>query len=231
MSESKEYRIRIKELPLEGRPRERLSIFGPEALSDAELLAIILGSGTKNLSAIDLAHQILKEVNGIKGLDRKSFNELARFHGVGKAKAAQIIAAFELSRRIVSYQDKKIKLKSPQDVANYLFPRLRSLNKEHFGILILDSKNKLKKDICISIGDLNSSVVHPREIFHEAILELASSIILYHNHPSGEPEPSDIDKQLTSKIVQAGKILSIDVLDHVIIGDESYFSFKENGLI
>ena len=150
---------------------------------------------------------------------------------MGHAKAAQIIAAFELSRRIVSYQEKKIKMKSPQDVANYLFPRVRGLKKEHFGILILDSKNKLKKDVCISIGDLNSSVVHPREIFHEAILELASSIILYHNHPSGEPEPSDIDKQLTSKIVQAGKILSIDVLDHIIIGDESYFSFKENGLI
>ncbi len=231
MEKSKEYRIKIKELPLEGRPRERLSIFGPDALSDAELLAIILRSGTKNLSALELAYQILKEVSGIKGLAKKNFNELARFRGIGLAKAAQIIASFELSRRIGSSSDKKIKMKSPQEVASYLIPKLRSLNKEYFGILILDSKNKLKKDVFISVGDLNSSIVHPREIFHEAILELASSIILYHNHPSGEPEPSDIDRQLTSKIVQAGKILSIDVLDHVIVGDGSYFSFKEKGLI
>lgn len=231
MSKSKEYRIKIKELPLEGRPRERLHHFGPEALSDAELLAILLGSGTKNLSALELAHQILKEVSGINGLAKKNFNELSRFRGVGLAKAAQIVASFELSRRISSSGNKKIKMKSPEDVASYLIPKLRSLNKEYFGILILDSKNKLKRDVFISVGDINSSIVHPREIFHEAILELASSIILYHNHPSGEPEPSDIDKQLTSKIVQAGKILSIDVLDHVIVGEENYFSFREKGLI
>ncbi|MFQ6081936.1 MAG: DNA repair protein RadC [Candidatus Aminicenantia bacterium] len=231
MSKSKEYRIKIKELPLEGRPRERLFHFGVEALSDTELLAIILRLGTKDVSALDLANQILREVKGIRGLSKKSFAELSKFRGIGQAKAAQIVASFELSKRITSFQEKKIKIKTPQDVVSYLIPKLRSLKKEYFGILMLDSKNKLKKDKFISVGDLNSSVVHPREIFHEAILELASSIILYHNHPSGEPEPSEIDKELTSKIVRAGKILSIDVLDHIIIGDENYFSFKEKELI
>lgn len=227
-----EYHLTIKEMPAEERPREKLEKFGAEALGNNELIAILLGHGFKNVSALDLANYMLKEHNGLKGVSKLSFSQLKRIKGMGLAKSAQLSAAFELTRRLsmLSNEDRPV-IKSPEDVSRVLLGRYSDKKKEHFGILILDSKNHLKKEEIISIGGLNANLVQPRELFHSALMELAAAIILFHNHPSGDPQPSQQDIKLTKRMIEAGKLLGIDVLDHIVIGANSYISMKDKEFI
>jgi len=226
--------VKIKDLPEEQRPRERMWTLGAEALNDAELLALILGTGTKSESALMLAQRLLKGDGGKKGLEyiyNASLEELSNLKGIGAAKAVKIKAAVEMGRRIASnYGVKKIVINSPKDVENLLKEEMRVLEKEHFRVILLDTKNKVIFVEEISIGTLDSSIVHPREVFKPAIKRSSSSIILVHNHPSGDPYPSKEDIVITKRLCEAGKLLGIHVVDHIIIGNSS-FSFKANGLL
>ncbi|MCX6803652.1 MAG: DNA repair protein RadC [Candidatus Diapherotrites archaeon] len=219
--------MKILDISPENRPRERFSKLGPNALSDAELLAIILQKGTRGENVIDVSNRIIAEF-GLEKLSSLSLTELQSINGIGQAKAMQIKAVFELNKRVKT-KNGLIVLSSAQDIFEYLRPKMSSLDKEHFVVLLLDSKNKLIKEEIISIGTLNSSVIHPREIFKFAIKESANSIIIAHNHPSGDPNPSEQDKGITEKIVKAGEVIAVKVLDHVIIGKDSYYSFAEAG--
>ncbi|MGB9812541.1 MAG: RadC family protein [Thermovenabulum sp.] len=226
--------IKIKDLPEEQRPRERMWALGAEALNDAELIALILGTGTKSESALLLAQRLLKGDGGKSGLEyiyKASLEELANNRGIGSAKAVKIKAAVELGRRIASnFGKKNIIITSPKDIDNLLREEMRLLEKEHFKVILLDTKNKVISIEDISIGTVDASIVHPREVFKPAIKRSSSSIILVHNHPSGDPYPSKEDLVLTKRLSEAGKLLGIYVLDHVIIGNTS-FSFKENALL
>ncbi|MFZ3076935.1 MAG: DNA repair protein RadC [Candidatus Aenigmatarchaeota archaeon] len=218
--------IRIKDIPLSERPRERLTQLGAEALSAPELLAIILRTGTEKENVIELANRVLKE-HGLKTLSQASVEELKKIFGIGEAKACQIVACFELNKRLSSYQDSKQYIKTSEDVAKLFMERFKDLKKEYFSIINLTSKNKMINHQTISIGDLNESLAHPREIFHSAIKSSASRVILIHNHPSGDPSPSEADLQLTERLMEAGELLGITVLDHVIIGNGKWWSWRE----
>lgn len=229
----KHYNYTIKDLPEDERPREKLYKYGIEALSNAELLAIIIRTGNKHDTALGLSQRILSiDKNGLKYLAEVSLDELTSVNGIGKCKAAQVLAAVELGKRIAtSFNDKKIKISSPQDVSNLVMEEMRYLKKEHFRIIMLDTKNNILTISNISIGSLNASIVHPREVFKEAIRRSSASIILVHNHPSGEPTPSKEDISITKRLIESGKILGISVLDHIVIGDGCYFSFKEQNIL
>ena len=206
---------------------------GPQALSNSELMAIILRVGSNKDTAITLSQKILNhEERGLRNIADTNIDLLLEFHGISHAKAAQLMAAVELGRRVSRIDiDDRFKVTSPQDIANYLMEDMRYLKKEHFKIITLDTKNKIL-DICtISIGSLNSSIVHPREVFHEAVKKSAASIILIHNHPSGETQPSREDISITKRLIEAGELMGIKVLDHIIIGDGVYLSFKEGNII
>ncbi len=223
----------IKELPMTERPREKLYIHGAEALSNEELLAIIIRTGNKNDSAIDLARKILSKDNrGLVHLRDTTLQELMETKGVGECKAAQILAAIEIGKRI-NYKDalEKVKISDPSTIANLYMDEMRYLQKEHFRIVLLDTKNQIITDEEISIGTLNASIVHPRDVFKVAIKRNANSIILIHNHPSGDPTPSNEDINITNRLIDAGNLIGIKVLDHIIIGDNRYISFKEKKLI
>ncbi|MCO5251568.1 MAG: DNA repair protein RadC [Candidatus Kapabacteria bacterium] len=222
----------IRDWKSDDKPRERLMMHGPEVLSDSELLAIIVGSGTVGRSAIDIARELLKKYSSLNHLARCDFSEFKNISGIGDAKAVSIIAAFELSRRIeiAPFSGKKI-FRSPEEIAEYYIPRMRDLRIEIFKVLLLTSSNQIFRDLTITEGILNSSVVHPREVFRIAITESAAAIILMHNHPSGNPEPSKEDIKITEQIVQAGKIVGIKVLDHIIIAGDKFTSFVSLGLI
>ena len=222
----------IRDLPLSERPRERLQKLGAEALSAQEILAVILGRGIAGESVMVTAQRLLSHFGDLKGIGGASVEELSQVKGIGLAKAAQIKAAFELSRRLEGYpqaEDKPI-VKTPEDVASLVRGRLRSKKKEHFLALLLDTRNRLIKVAEISIGSLDASIVHPREVFKEAISASAASVIFAHNHPSGITEASEDDIRLTKRLVKAGEIVGIDVLDHIIIGDKNYLSLKREGL-
>lgn len=227
-----EYRWTIKDLPPNMRPREKMQQLGPEALTDGELLAILLGTGSKHESAIELAHRILAQPKGLRFLAEASLHDLLKIPWVGLAKASQIKAAIELSRRI-ALEDGGVRpaIKTPQDVAALLMEKMRYLDREHFMVLLLDTKHQVLGVETVSIGSLNSTVVHPRELFKTAIKRSAAAVILAHNHPSGDPNPSPEDLAVTGRLVEAGRILGIEVLDHVIIGDGRYYSFKKDGKI
>ncbi|MDK2892935.1 DNA repair protein RadC [Methanohalophilus sp.] len=223
--------IRIKDLPEEERPRERLMKRGAESLSNSELLAVILRTGTAKENVISLCNRIFSEYN-IKQLSQASLTKLMEIHGVGNAKAAQIAAIFELARRLESFcEEPKRKIKSSADVYSLIYPQVRELKKERLTTLHLDTKNNVIREEIVSIGTLNSNIVHPREVFKSALLESAASVIITHNHPSGDPSPSREDIAVTQKLVDGGKLLGIDVLDHVIIGDGCYVSLKDQGYI
>ncbi|GFR34896.1 RadC family protein [Thermobrachium celere] len=227
-----EYCIRIKDIPIEERPRERLIKYGESALSNAELLAIILRTGTKSESALDLAKKILSKYGGITFLANSSVFELSKIRGIGFAKACQIKACIELGKRLNSFKgQEKVKITCPEDVALLVMDEMRFLTKEHFRVIFLNTKNYVIQVKDISIGSLNSSIVHPREVFLEAIKQSSASIILCHNHPSGDPNPSSEDINITKRLIDAGKILGIEVLDHLIIGDGKYISLKEKNII
>ncbi|MCX7785207.1 MAG: DNA repair protein RadC [candidate division WOR-3 bacterium] len=218
----------VKDLPKVERPREKLIKYGVEKLSNTELLAIILRSGKKGENVIDLAHRILKHF-GAQNLPNLSFDEVKNISGIGPAKACEIIACFELGKRLLQGKKSCLYLK-PEDVWNEL-KDLRGLKKEHFVVFYLDVRNQEIKREIISIGSLNASLVHPREVFEPAIRNAAAQIILAHNHPSDNPEPSDDDLAITKRLVEAGKILGIEVLDHIIVAKSRFYSLKENGLI
>lgn len=224
---------KVKDLPLDDRPREKLLMRGAQSLSDAELIAILLRTGTKGKSVIAIAQEIIQREKNLAQLAVKNLADLKKISGIGKDKAAALLAAFEISRRILHqtkwYSSKKIT--SPQDVAEMFIPILRDEVKEIFLVVCLSSSNKIIRYERISIGNLNSSVVHPREIFKVAIENNSASIILIHNHPSENPEPSNEDIAVTKKIVEAGKMMDIPVFDHIIIAGSQYTSFVERRLI
>ncbi|HMU42261.1 MAG TPA: DNA repair protein RadC [Ignavibacteriaceae bacterium] len=224
---------RVKELPLEDRPREKLVLRGAQSLTDAELLAILLRTGTKGKSVIKVAQDLIDSEGNLAVLATKTPFVLKKQKGVGKDKAATLLAAFEISRRILHqskwFSNKKIT--SPVEVAEIFIPLLHDELKERFIVVSLNSGNKIIKWDTISIGNLNSSVVHPREVFKSAIENSAASVILIHNHPSGNLEPSNEDIGITKKIVESGKILDIPVFDHLIIAGNGYTSFVEKRLI
>lgn len=223
----------IKELPMTERPREKLYSHGPEALSNEELLAIIIRTGNKSDSAIDLARKILSRDNrGLVHLRDTTMQELMKTKGVGACKAAQILAAIEIGKRI-NYREalSKVKINEPSTIANLYMDEMRYLQKEHFRIVLLDTKNQIIVTEEISVGTLNASIVHPRDVFKAAIKRNSNSMILIHNHPSGDPSPSNEDINITNRLIDAGNLIGIKVLDHIIIGDNRYISFKEKNLI
>lgn len=222
----------VRDLPLSERPRERLQKHGEEALSAQELLALVLGRGSKNDSVLNVAQRLLSHFGNLNKLASAGLEELAKIKGIGPAKAAQIKAVFELGKRNLSSWDKteKIKISSAEDVFRMFGQKLKGKKKEHFLALLLDSRNRLLRAAEISVGSLDASIVHPREVFKEAIAESASRLILVHNHPSGDPKPSEADVEITKRLAAAGKILGLEILDHVIIGNKIASSLKEEGL-
>ncbi|MGG3689610.1 RadC family protein [Caldifermentibacillus hisashii] len=222
----------IKDFPKEERPRERFIHHGPSSLSNQELLAIILRTGTKNESVLQLAQRLIKEFQGLRMLMNASLEELTKIKGVGEAKAIQLLAAIELGKRIANMKnEERYVIRSPEDGANYVMEEMRFLTQEHFVCLFLNTKNEVIHKQTIFIGSLNASIVHPRELFKEAFRRSAASMICLHNHPSGNPEPSREDIEVTRRLVECGKILGVDVLDHIIIGDKRYVSLKEKGYL
>ncbi len=225
-------KLMMKDLPLDERPREKMLVNGADNLSNAELIAILLRTGTSHESALRLAEQLLYKYQGLAGLGVLSPQEISHMHGIGIAKAVTIAAAIELGKRMsILPMGNRPVIRSPQDAADLMMPRLRYENKEHFIALLLSTKNHVLAAPTISIGSLNASLVHPRELFRAAINNSAAAVILIHNHPSGDPSPSQEDIALTKRLLDAGRILDISVLDHVIIGDGKYVSFKEKGII
>lgn len=227
------YNLTIKEMPENERPREKLIRYGSQTLSNSELLAIILRTGSKEQSAIELANTVLShDDNGIRYLANCTPEELSKIKGIGQSKACQIIAAIELGNRLSrSTLESKKAIRSPKDLTDIFISDMRFLEKEHLKVVFLNTKNEIIAYETISIGSLNASIVHPREVFNRAIKKSSASIILFHNHPSGNPEPSKEDINITKRLMEAGRIIGIEVLDHVIIGDGDYFSLKENSLI
>ncbi|MGB9929871.1 MAG: RadC family protein [Methanosarcina sp.] len=224
-------KIRIQDIPEEERPRERLIRNGPESLSNAELLGVVLRTGSREENVVNLCSRIFGEYN-IRQLSLANISRLMQIHGVGKAKAAQIAAVFELARRLETYvEEPKRKICSPRDVYTLMYPKMREQKKEKFITLYLDTKNQILKEEVVSIGSLNASIVHPREVFKSALMESSASVIMIHNHPSGDPSPSKEDIMVTEKLIEGGKLLGIDVLDHIIIGDGRYVSLKDEGFV
>lgn len=222
----------VRDLPPEERPRERLQKVGAGNLSDQELLALILGRGTAGESVLDAARKLLTEFGTLHNLAAATVEELTGMRGIGLAKAAQIKAAFELADRLTDKLKvgEKIECKNPEDVAVYMSARLRGKKKEHFMAVLLDTRNRLLKTVEISIGSLDTSLAHPREVFKEAISASAASVIVVHNHPSGDCTPSADDVELTKRLFSAGEIIGITLLDHIIVSDSGYVSLKSKGL-
>ena len=222
----------IHDLPISERPRERLQKFGIEALSAQEILALILGRGVAGESVMVTAQRLLSRFGSLKGIAGASVEELSQVKGIGVAKGSQIKAAFELANRVEGYSEagNKPLVKTPEDVVGLVRGRLKGKKKEHFLALLLDTRNQLIKVAEISVGSLDSSLVHPREVFKEAISATAASVIFVHNHPSGDPTASEDDIKLTKRLAEAGEIVGIDVLDHIIISDKNYLSLKREGL-
>ena len=226
------YTVAIRELPCNERPRERLQLYGPSAVSTAELLAIQLRTGTTERSAVGLGELLISQFEGLRGVANATIEQMSEVKGVGSVKAVQIASAFELGRRLAVLSDEERPIiRSPQDVSNLLMPELRDAKKEHLKSLLLDTKNRVLKINTVSIGILDSSLVHPREVFKDAITASAASLIVAHNHPSGDPTPSPEDKRITLRLAECGKLLGIDLLDHIIIGDNRFISLKERGLL
>jgi DNA repair protein RadC len=221
----------IHDLPLAERPRERLQQCGSQALSAQELLAVILGRGIAGESVMVTAQRLLSQFEGLKGLAAATVEELSQVKGIGPAKACQIKAAFELANRLEGYPgaDKTV-IKNPLDVAALVKNKINGEKKEHFFTVLLDTRAQVIKICETSIGSLDSSIVHPREVFKEAISASAASVIFVHNHPSGDVSPSEQDIGLTKRLVEAGQIIGIDVLDHIIVGDSKHLSMKAKGL-
>jgi DNA repair protein RadC len=222
----------IHRWPLSERPRERLLRDGPVVLSDAQLLAILLRAGRAGVSAVEVAMDLLQQLDGLQGLSNRSVEELCRISGIGPAKAAQLKAAIELGKRVLATPlSSRTKIASSTDLFRHYYPLLRDLRHEVFKIVLLDAKHAIIREATVSEGSLTASIVHPREVFNLAVRESAAAVIFVHNHPSGDPSPSEEDRVLTARLVAAGELLGIQVLDHLIIGDGRYMSFADQGWV
>jgi DNA repair protein RadC len=224
--------LMIRDFPQDERPRERFIQNGPASLSNHELIAILLRTGTKDESVLQLSNRLLTNFEGLRLLKDATLEEMTEIKGIGQAKAIQILAAVEIGRRIanLNYTERYV-IRSPEDGANYVMNDMRFLSQEHFVCLYLNTKNQVLHKQTIFIGSLNASIVHPREVFREALKRSAASIICLHNHPSGDPSPSREDIEVTKRLVECGKMIGIDVLDHLIIGENKFVSLKEKGYL
>lgn len=226
----KEQSLMIRDVHSADRPRERLINQGATSLSNQELIAIMLRTGTRQESVLHLANRVLHHFEQIQQLKDASIEELTSINGIGQAKAVQLLAAVELGRRLSSKQtDAKFTIRSPKDAASFLMADMTSLKQEHFVVLFLNIKNQVLHRQTIFVGSLNASIVHPREIFREAVRRSAASIVCAHNHPSGNPAPSPEDIAVTKRLMEAGSIVGIELLDHIIIGDHQFISLNEKG--
>ncbi|TCN24557.1 RadC family protein [Mesobacillus foraminis] len=224
--------IMIKDYPQNERPRERFIKNGPQSLSNHELIALILGTGTKKESVLQLSNRLLAEFEGLRLLKDATLEELTAIKGIGSAKAIHLLAAIEIGRRLATHtHDDRYVIRSPEDGAKYLMNDMRFLSQEHFVCLYLNTKNQVIHRQTIFIGSLNASIVHPREVFREAVRRAAASVICAHNHPSGDASPSREDIEVTKRLVECGKMIGIELLDHLIIGDNKYVSLKEKGYV
>ncbi len=228
--------LKISELPADERPREKLLARGPTALIDPELIAILLGSGVRGANAIEVARQLLEKYQSLTGLSRCTVDELKKVRGVGKAKAMHLVAAFQLGRRLANERLARQKLDSPELVYELLEAEMRALHKESLRVILLDTRYHHLGTEQISLGSVNESIAHPRDVFRPAMLASAYAVIVVHNHPSGDPSPSQSDHSLTRRLAEAAELLQIKLLDHVIIGApaegrQPYFSFKEAGVL
>ncbi|MEI2664577.1 MULTISPECIES: DNA repair protein RadC [Rossellomorea] len=232
MPHQEENRLMIRDFPQDERPRERMIQSGAASLSNQELLAILLRTGTKSESVLQLSNRLLTQFDGLNLLKDASLEEITKTKGIGLAKAVQIMAAVEFGRRISNLAfDDRYSIRSPEDGANYVMNDMRFLAQEHFVCLYLNTKNQVLHKQTIFIGSLNASIVHPREVFKEAFRRSAASIICIHNHPSGDPTPSREDIEVTKRLVECGRIIGIDILDHLIIGEKKFISLKEKGYL
>jgi len=228
----KESSFTIHDLPRAERPRERLRNFGPEALSAQELLALVIGRGVSKKSVMTIAQELLSRFGNIKAISEATIEELSQIKGIGFAKAAQIKACFELGKRQeLEPEMKNFDIQNPQDIVKAIQSSIKDKAKEHFKLILLNTRSKIIGVSTVSIGTLNSNLVHPREVFKEAISHSAASVVLAHNHPSGDHEPSEDDLAITKRLVESGKILGIEVIDHIVISKNGFFSFKEKGLL
>lgn len=220
----------MKDLSPDDRPREKLWQHGAAALGDNELVALVIAQGGRSGSALMVANTLLRAYGGLHGLSRCSPDDVARIAGIGHARAAQILAALELGRRTLAHApSERLQLRDPREAAAYLMPRFGARATEQFGLVLLDTKHRVIRTAVLALGTLNTSCVEPREVFREAALGGAAAIVVFHNHPSGDPTPSPDDVELTRRLAAAGVLMGIDVVDHVILGDGQYCSFKESG--
>jgi DNA repair protein RadC len=220
----------MKDLSPDDRPREKLLRHGAAALGDNELVAVVLGSGCAHASALDVANDLLHARGGLHGLARSACGDLARVAGIGPVKAARLVAAQELGRRTLAVAPPaRIRLTKPRDSAALLLPAFGSRPTEHFGVVLLDTKHRVIRTSVVATGTLNSTIVEPRDVFREAMLGAAAAIVVFHNHPSGDPSPSPDDIALTRRLVAVGELIGIPVVDHVVLGDARYCSLKETG--
>lgn len=220
----------IAQWPKSERPRERLLREGPEMLTDAQLLAIVLRVGRRDASAVQVGMDLLRELQGIQGLANRGLDELCQIPGVGPAKAAQLKAALELGKRALAAPlSTGVRIGSSADLFRHYHPHLRDMKREVFKVVLLDAKHTIIRDATVSEGSLTLSIVHPREVFNFAVRESAAAVIFLHNHPSGDPQPSPEDRLLTDRLVTAGEVLGIQVLDHLVMGDGQYVSFADRG--
>ena len=229
---NKDSSFTVRDLPRQERPRERLQKFGPEALSAQELLALVIGRGIPKKSVMSIAQELLVKFGNVRAISHATIEELSQIRGIGLAKAAQIKACFELGKRQdLEPESIDFDIKDPQSVVKAIRASIKDKAKEHFKLILLNPRNRIIGISTISIGTLNAILVHPREVFKDAITHSAASVVLAHNHPSGDPEPSEDDIKITKKLVESGKILGIEVIDHIIIGKNNFCSYKERGLI
>jgi DNA repair protein RadC len=224
--------LKIMDLPETERPREKLLRYGAQTLSNAELLAVILRTGSSDENILNLSNRILRDAGGLNGLLNSCSDDLMNLKGIGAAKASQLLAIGEMLKRFKSFQSgEQYKISQPKDAADYVMNHMRYLKQEYLKVIMLNTKNIVIHVKDVSVGSLNSSIVHPREVFCEAIKKSSASIIICHNHPSGDPTPSSEDINLTSRIKECGKLLGIELLDHIIIGDGCYISLKEKAIL
>ena len=220
----------MKDLSPDDRPREKLLRHGAAALGDNELVALVLGSGRPRVGALGVANELLRTQGGLHGLVRSTSGDLARVAGIGAAKAAQLIAALEVGRRTLGHApNARVQLRTPREAAAYLLPAFGSRPVEQFGVVLLDTKHRVLRTTVVAVGTLNTTVVQPRDVFREAVLGAAASVVVFHNHPSGDPTPSPEDVELTARMAAAGTLMGIDMVDHIVLGDTRYCSFKEMG--
>lgn len=232
MQNKNKNKIKIMDMPQGERPRERLAKYGAEALSNAELLAIILRTGSQGETAVDVGNKLLKRYGGnLRELFTTDVNELSKMKGLGFVKAVQLKACLELAKRIFEYKPEKNQVRSTQDVVNMLMPELQFEKQEKLFAVFLDTKNYLIKRKLVSVGGIDVNVFKPKEILYMAVRENSSAMIIVHNHPSGDPEPSEDDIKITKKLVEAGGVIGIPLQDHIVIGDGTYISMKERGII